>query len=139
MVPLHHRTKLTKSGENSTSVPPPTKRGGGGVRKPNSKIASKKERRYNKRNSLCVILHGRDVSDCPLSNMGKHRQGWRTKNCDRHSQYRRGGKRKGGEDGAGGKHNITSSTGLSCWRPLLQIRVSVILQDHAVRLPSGRP
>ena len=41
MVPLHHRTKLTESGEESPPVPPPPPQRGGGVRTPPLKIARK--------------------------------------------------------------------------------------------------
>ena len=65
MVPLHHRTNLTKLGEDSPPVPPPPTAKGGGVRTPPSKIAPKTARRYYKRKSLHAVLHGRDVIDCP--------------------------------------------------------------------------
>ena len=96
-------------------------------------------RRYNKRNSLSSVLHGRDVSDCLPRNRGKHRRRWQTKNCAHHGQYRGGRKGEGGGDIAGDKHHGTSTTGLSCRRRLLRMRVSVVLQEHAVRLQSGRP
>ena len=42
MVPLHHRTKLTKSGEDSPPIsPPPPQRGGGGEDAPFENCAKK--------------------------------------------------------------------------------------------------
>ena len=42
MVPLHHRTKLTKSGENSPPVPPPPPQRGGGEDNPFENCAQKR-------------------------------------------------------------------------------------------------
>ena len=44
---------------------------------------------------------------------------------------------EGGGDGAGGNHHGTRITGVSCRQRLLQMRVPVVVQDHAVWLPSG--
>ena len=45
----------------------PPHRKGVGVRTPPSKIAPKMACRYNKRNYLRAVLHGRDVSNCLLA------------------------------------------------------------------------
>ena len=139
MVPLHHRTRLTKSGENSPPSPPLQPQGGGGWMTPPSKIAPKTGRRYDKLNSLHAVLHGRDISDCPPRNRGRHRQRWRTKTCACHGEDRGGGKGEGGGDVAGGNRHGTSTTVLSCRRCLLLLRATVVLQDHVMRLLSGRP
>ena len=102
-------------------------------------MCQKTTRRYYKRESLHSILHRCDVSDCPSSNRGTHRRRWQNKICARHGEDRGGGKGEGGEGGAGGNHHGTRTTGVSCrWR-LLRLRPSVIVQDHAVRLPLGGP
>ena len=108
------------------------------MRTPPSKIAPKTARRYNKCNSLRSVLHGRDVSDCPPRNRSNHRRIWETKTCTCRGQDIRVGKGKGGGDGAGGKHHGNITTGLSCWRRLLRLRESFVLQYHVMRLNSGR-
>ena len=139
MVPLHHRTKLTKSGEDSPPVPPliPQRRGGQGH--PLRKLRQKTTRRYYKRESLHAVLHGRDVIVCPSRNRGTHIQRWKNKTCARHGEDRGGGKGVGERDSSGGYHHGTRTTGVSCRRRLLQLRASVVVQGHRVCLPLGGP
>ena len=139
MVPLHHRTTLTESGEEYTAVPLPPPQSGGRRGRPHRKLRQKTAHRYYKHESLHAVLHGRGVIVCPSSNRGTHRRRWRNKTCARHSEYRGGRKEEGGGDVAGGYHHGTRTTGVSCRRRLLRMRAPIVVQDHVVWLPSGGP
>ena len=138
MLPLHHRKTLTESGKGSPPVPPPPLQGGGWGR-PLQKFCKKTARRYYKRESLHAVLHGRDVIVCPSSNRGTHRQRWRYKTCAHCGEDWGGGTGEGGGDSAGGNHHGTRTTSVSCRQRLLRMRAPVVVQDHAVWLPSGGP
>ena len=102
-------------------------------------VAPKTAHRYYKRESLHAVFHGGDVIVCLSSNRETHRWIWQNKTCARHGEDRGGGKGEGGGGGVGGNHHGTRTTGVSCRRRLLRMRASVVVQDHAVRLPSGGP
>ena len=139
MVPLHHQKKLTKSGEYSPPVPPYPPQRGGGTGRPLRKLRQKTARRYKNCASLQTVLHGSDVIVCPSSNIGTHKQRWRRKTCALCGEDRGGGTGEGGGDGAGGNHHGTRPTGGSCRQRLLRMRAPVVVQDHAMWLPSGGP
>ena len=74
MVPLHHRTKLTESGEKSPPVPPPPPQRGKGEDAPSENCA--KKRRVGKNYVHLFTLYCMEVTSlCVLLEIGGHTDG----------------------------------------------------------------
>ena len=140
MVPLHHRTKLTESGEESPPVPPPPHRKGGWGEDAPFKNCAKK---------LCVgttnaILYTPFCTDvtslcAPLAIEGHTDGDGDTKPAPVVVEIKGTERGEKGDSSVSGNHHGTRTTGGSCRRRLLQMRAPVIVQDHVVWLPSGGP
>ena len=101
MVPLHHRTKYTESGEKSPPVPPPPPQRGKGEDAP-FKNCAKNGAWVGFQHIFSPVLHGGDVTVCPARDRGTHRRRWRKPTCACRGEDRGGGTGEERGDGAGG-------------------------------------
>ena len=116
MVPLHHRTKLTESGEEyPPSLPPPPQRGGGGGEDATFGNYAKKRRVGTKIAHLYTPYCREVTSLCaPLAIEGHTDGDGEEKPAPAAVKLEGAERGKEGGDGAGGNHHGTKTIGRSC-------------------------